>query len=106
MTRYINILLLASFLLQGCSSIKGLFGKKSIGDPNDPDFLNKVQELKSAFRGGNIRALDELIEVYQENNHIPTQREFDDLSNSVYRLKKELRSLRKEMQTLRSSDDE
>lgn len=48
----------------------------------------------------------ELIEVYQENNHIPTQREFDDLSNSVYRLKKELRSLRKEMQTLRSSDDE
>ena len=66
MTRYINILLLASFLLQGCSSIKGLFGKKSIGDPNDPDFLNKVQELKSAYRGGNIRALDELIEVYQD----------------------------------------
>ena len=65
MTRYINILLLAFFLLQGCSSIKGLFGKKSIGDPNDPDFLNKVQELKSAYRGGNIRALDELIEVYQ-----------------------------------------
>ena len=66
MTRYINILLLAIFLLQGCSSIKGLFGKKSIGDPNDPDFLNKVQELKSAYRGGNIRALDELIEVYQD----------------------------------------
>ncbi|MFL3015131.1 MAG: HEAT repeat domain-containing protein [Candidatus Neomarinimicrobiota bacterium] len=66
MTRYINILLLAFFLLQGCSSIKGLFGKKSIGDPNDPDFLNKVQELKSAYRGGNIRALDELIEVYQD----------------------------------------
>ena len=66
MTRYINILLLAIFLLQGCSSIKGLFGKKSIGDPNDPDFLNRVQELKSAYRGGNIRALDELIEVYQD----------------------------------------
>ena len=66
MTRYINILLLAFFLLQGCSSIKGLFGKKSIGDPNDPDFLNRVQELKSAYRGGNIRALDELIEVYQD----------------------------------------
>ena len=57
MTRYINILLLAIFLLQGCSSIKGLFGKKSIGDPNDPDFLNRVQELKSAYRGGNIRCL-------------------------------------------------
>ena len=68
MTRYINILLLAIFLLQGCSSIKGLFGKKSIGDPNDPDFLNKVQELKSAYRGGNIRALDELIEVYQDSD--------------------------------------
>ena len=66
MIRYINILLLAIFLLQGCSSIKGLFGKKSIGDPNDPDFLNRVQELKSAYRGGNIRALDELIEVYQD----------------------------------------
>ena len=68
MTRYINILLLAIFLLQGCSSIKGLFGKKSIGDPNDPDFLNRVQELKSAYRGGNIRALDELIEVYQDSD--------------------------------------
>ncbi|SVA74672.1 uncharacterized protein METZ01_LOCUS127526, partial [marine metagenome] len=28
------------FLLQGCSTIKGLFGKrKSISDPNDPEFL-------------------------------------------------------------------
>ena len=68
MTRYMYILVLASFLLQGCSSIKGLFGKKSIGDPNDPDFLNRVQELKSAYRGGNIRALDELIEVYQDTD--------------------------------------
>ena len=66
MLKHINILLLAIFLLQGCSTLKGLFGKKSIGDPNDPDFLNRVQELKSAYRGGNIRALDELIEVYQD----------------------------------------
>ena len=66
MVKHINILLLAIFLLQGCSTLKGLFGKKSIGDPNDPDFLNRVQELKSAYRGGNIRALDELIEVYQD----------------------------------------
>ena len=55
-------------MLQSCSTIKGLFGKKSIGDPNDPDFLNRVQELKSAYRGGNIRALDELIEVYQDSD--------------------------------------
>ena len=52
-----------TLVIQGCSSIKGLFGKRSIGDPNDPDFLNRVQELKSAYRGGNVKALDELIEV-------------------------------------------
>ena len=68
MGRQISILFLSVFLLQSCSTIKGLFGKKSIGDPNDPDFLNRVQELKSAYRGGNIRALDELIEVYQDSD--------------------------------------
>ena len=66
MHRHITIILFTILMLQGCSTIKGLFGKKSIGDPNDPDFLNRVQELKSAYRGGNIRALDELIEVYQD----------------------------------------
>ena len=68
MGRQLSILLLSVFMLQSCSTIKGLFGKKSIGDPNDPDFLNRVQELKSAYRGGNIRALDELIEVYQDSD--------------------------------------
>ena len=68
MGRQLSILFLSVFILQSCSTIKGLFGKKSIGDPNDPDFLNKVQELKSAYRGGNIRALDELIEVYQDSD--------------------------------------
>ena len=68
MGRQLSILFLSVFLLQSCSTIKGLFGKKSIGDPNDPDFLNRVQELKSAYRGGNIRALDELIEVYQDSD--------------------------------------
>ena len=68
MGRQLSILFLSVFMLQSCSTIKGLFGKKSIGDPNDPDFLNKVQELKSAYRGGNIRALDELIEVYQDSD--------------------------------------
>ena len=66
MGRQLSILFLSVFMLQSCSTIKGLFGKKSIGDPNDPDFLNQIQELKSAYRGGNIRALDELIEVYQD----------------------------------------
>ena len=68
MGRQLSILFLSVFLLQNCSTIKGLIGKKSIGDPNDPDFLNRVQELKSAYRGGNIRALDELIEVYQDSD--------------------------------------
>ena len=68
MGRQLSILFLSVFLLQSCSTIKGLFGKKSIGDPNDPDFLNRVQELKSAYRSGNIRALDELIEVYQDSD--------------------------------------
>ena len=68
MGRQLSILFLSVFMLQSCSTIKGLFGKKSIGNPNDPDFLNKVQELKSAYRGGNIRALDELIEVYQDSD--------------------------------------
>ena len=66
MGKQLSILFLTILMLQGCSTVKGLFGKKSIGDPNDPDFLNRVQELKSAYRGGNIRALDELIEVYQD----------------------------------------
>ena len=65
MYRYILTIIII-LMLQGCSTIKGIFGKKSIGDPNDPDFLNTVQELKSAYRGGNIRALDELIEVYED----------------------------------------
>ena len=69
MGRQLSILFLSAFLLQSCSTIKGFFGKKSIGDPNDPDFLNRVQELKSAYLGGNIRALDELIEVYQDSDH-------------------------------------
>ena len=63
-----NIIFILSiiFILPGCSMIKGLFGKKSIGDPNDPDFLNTVQELKSAYREGNVQALDDLIEIYED----------------------------------------
>ena len=67
---YRNIILTLSvlFIFHGCSMVKGLLSKKAIGDPNDPDFLNKVQELKSAYREGNIQALDELIEVYENPN--------------------------------------
>jgi len=65
MYRNITLMLSILFIFHGCSIVKGLLGKKAIGDPNDPDFLNKVQELKSAYREGNIQALDELIEVYE-----------------------------------------
>ena len=65
MYRNITLMLSILFIFHGCSMVKGLLGKKAIGDPNDPDFLNKVQELKSAYREGNIQALDELIEVYE-----------------------------------------
>ena len=66
MYRNITLTLSVLFIFHGCSMVKGLFGKKAIGDPNDPDFLNKVQELKSAYREGNIQALDKLIEVYED----------------------------------------
>ena len=66
MYRNITLTLSVLFIFHGCSMVKGLFGKKAIGDPNDPDFLNKVQELKSAYREGNIQALDELIEIYED----------------------------------------
>ena len=66
MYRNITLTISVLFIFYGCSMVKGLLGKKAIGDPNDPDFLNKVQELKSAYREGNIQALDELIEVYED----------------------------------------
>ena len=68
MRKLILIFLSSLFLFQGCSTIKGLFGKKSIGDPNDPDFLNNIHTLKSAYRDGDILALDELIQIYEDPN--------------------------------------
>ena len=59
MIRHIINILSALIFLQGCSTLKGLLGKKPIGDPNDPDFLNLVQELKSAYREGNLQALED-----------------------------------------------
>ena len=68
MIKHIIIIFSTLFFLQSCSTLKGLFGKKSVGDPNDPDFLNMVQELKSAYREGNLQALEELIEVYEDSD--------------------------------------
>ena len=46
MRRLFLIGIFSLFLVQGCTKIKGLFGKKGVGDPNDPDFLNNIQTLK------------------------------------------------------------
>ena len=56
------------FLISSCAPIGKLIGGKSAGDPNDPDFLENIQTLKSAYRDGNVKALDELIEIYQNQD--------------------------------------
>ena len=58
--------LTALFLFQGCSSVKGLFGKKGIMDPDDPNFLNNIQKLKNSYKDGNVQALNELVSMYQD----------------------------------------
>ena len=69
MRRFIFIVISMLFLLQGCSTIKGLFGKrKSISDPNDPEFLKNIQKLKNAYKEGNIQALEELVELYENKD--------------------------------------
>ena len=72
MRRLITITITIIFLLQGCAAIKGIFsGKKSIANPNDPNFLNNIQKLKRAYKGGNIQALEELVDLYEdEDQHV------------------------------------
>ena len=56
------------FLISSCAPLGKLIGGKNAGDPNDPDFLENIQTLKSAYRDGNVKALDELIEIYQNRD--------------------------------------
>ena len=56
------------FLISSCAPLGKIIGGKNAGDPNDPDFLENIQTLKSAYRDGNVKALDELIEIYQDPN--------------------------------------
>ena len=56
------------FLISSCAPLGKLVGGKNAGDPNDPDFLENIQTLKSAYRDGNVKALDELIEIYQNQD--------------------------------------
>ena len=56
------------FLISSCAPLGKLIGGKNAGDPNDPDFLENIQTLKSAYRDGSVKALDELIEIYQNQD--------------------------------------
>ena len=46
MGKQLSILFLTILMLQGCSTVKGLFGKKSIGDPNDPFGVVRIASIK------------------------------------------------------------
>ena len=71
MRRYLNIILCSFLLFQSCATVKSFFGKKSIIDPDDPNFLNNIQKLRSAYQNGNVQALEEMIQIYNdENQHI------------------------------------
>jgi len=59
MRRLLVITVSCLMLLQGCATIKNFFGKGSIMDPDDPNFLNNIQKLRSAYQDGKVQALDE-----------------------------------------------
>ena len=71
MRKHILIILFSLTLFNGCAMVKNFFGKKSIIDPDDPNFLNNIQKLRSAYQDGDIQALEEMIQIYtDENQHI------------------------------------
>jgi len=71
MRKYLLIILFSFTLFNGCATVKNFFGKKSIIDPDDPNFLNNIQKLRSAYQDGDIQALEEMIQLYtDENQHI------------------------------------
>ena len=49
MRKYLLIILFSLSLFNGCATVKNFFGKKSIIDPDDPNFLNNIQKLRSAY---------------------------------------------------------
>ena len=68
MRKHITIVICCLLIFQGCATIKGFFGKKSIMDPDDPNFLNNIQKLRSAYQDGDIQALEEMIQVYNDDD--------------------------------------
>ena len=68
MRKHLTILLCCLLIFQGCATVKSFFGKKSIMDPDDPNFLNNIQKLRSAYQDGDIQALEEMIQIYNDDD--------------------------------------
>jgi|TARA_B110000091_G_scaffold206822_1_gene244190 HEAT repeat protein len=68
MRKYLLIIICFFTLFQSCATVKSFFGKKSIIDPDDPNFLNNIQKLRSAYQDGDIQALEEMIQIYNDDN--------------------------------------
>ena len=64
MRKHLLIILCSLTLFQSCATVKNFFGRKSIIDPDDPNFLNNIQKLRSAYQDGDIQALEEMIQIY------------------------------------------
>ena len=71
MRKHITIVFCCLLIFQGCATIKSILGKNSIMDPDDPNFLNNIQKLRSAYQDGDIQALEEMIQIYNnDDQHI------------------------------------
>ena len=68
MRKHLTILFCCLLLFQGCATVKSFFGKRSIMDPDDPNFLNNIQKLRSAYQDGDIQALEEMIQIYNDQD--------------------------------------
>ena len=66
MRRLIILIIMATSLsFQGCSTIKGLFGKKK--EKSDVN-LAEVENLRRDYQDGQVQALQELISMYNDSN--------------------------------------
>lgn len=63
------------------------------------EFLEAQRRMINSLTEYRVRERD-LVEMYQEQAHVPTRTEVDDLSKSVYELKSEVRRLKKELGNL------
>ncbi len=67
---------------------------------HSPEFQDAQRDLVKSFAEFRRRH-KEVAEIWQEINHAPTQQDIDDLSETVYELRRELRRLRSELNASR-----